>query len=206
MSKDVADGVNKLLAGVMTNGTGTRARDLRRPPAGRQDGHDRQQRGGLVRRLHPGDRRRRDDLDRQPQEAVHQEPGGQGGRRVPPAAASRATGFRPPNIYLEGSGSGDAGMKIWKPTMEKYLADVPRTSFKSPPSRIQNGKMVAVPSRFGLGIKAYTKKLEKAGFTVDTNYVYSDGVPRGGFVGWSPGSGSRVAAVQHHLQALLPGP
>jgi beta-lactam-binding protein with PASTA domain len=52
--------------------------------------------------------------------------------------------------------------------------------------------MVDVPSRFGLGIKAYTKKLEKAGFTVDTNYVYSDGVPRGGFVGWSAGSGSRA--------------
>ncbi|HYI54855.1 MAG TPA: hypothetical protein VEX57_12875, partial [Microlunatus sp.] len=49
-----------------------------------------------------------------------------------------------------------------------------------------------VPSRFGLGIKAYTKKLEKAGFTVDTNYVYSDGVPRGGFVGWSASSGSRA--------------
>jgi beta-lactam-binding protein with PASTA domain len=43
-----------------------------------------------------------------------------------------------------------------------------------------------------LGIKAYTKKLEKAGFTVDTNYVYSDSVPRGGFVGWSASSGSRV--------------
>ena len=59
-------------------------------------------------------------------------------------------------------------MKIWKPIMEKYLADVPKTSFKSPPSRIENGKMIDVPSRFGLGIKAYTKKLEKAGFTVDT--------------------------------------
>jgi beta-lactam-binding protein with PASTA domain len=103
-------------------------------------------------------------------------------------------GYRIPstNTYLEGSGSGDSGMKIWKPTMEKYLADVPKTSFKSPPSRIEKGKMVDVPSRFGLGIKAYTKKLEKAGFTVDTNYVYSDGVPRGGFVGWSASSGSRA--------------
>ena len=116
-------------------------------------------------------------------------------------------GYRIPstNTYLEGSGSGDSGMKIWKPTMEKYLADVPRTSFKSPPSRIEKGKMVAVPSRFGLGIKAYTKKLEKAGFSVETQYVYSDpcraAVSRAGRREGCPGR-----SVQHDLQALLEGP
>ena len=62
ISKDVADGMNRLLSSVMTKGTGTRAPTCRRPAAGRQDRHHRQQRGGLVRRLHPADRRRRDDL------------------------------------------------------------------------------------------------------------------------------------------------
>ena len=45
----------------------------RRPRPGRQDRHDRQQRGRLVRGLHAQDRRRRDDLDRQQAEALHQE-------------------------------------------------------------------------------------------------------------------------------------
>ena len=49
--------------------------DRRRSPAGRQDGHHRQQRGGLVRRLHPAGRGRRDDQHRQHPRAV---PEGQG--------------------------------------------------------------------------------------------------------------------------------
>ncbi|MDN5805036.1 MAG: hypothetical protein L0H26_10720, partial [Microlunatus sp.] len=57
----------------------------------------------------------------------------------------------------------------------------------------EEGKMVKGPSRYGLGSKAYTKKLEKAGFTVETSYVYSDQVPRGGWIGWSVSSGTRVA-------------
>ncbi len=51
---------------------------------GRQDRHHRQQRGGLVRRLHPRDRRGGDDLDRQPAQAVREDEEGQGGRRLPP--------------------------------------------------------------------------------------------------------------------------
>ena len=64
--------------------------------------------------------------------------GGVKGYRVP------STGF-----YLQGSGSGDAGMKIWKPVMEKYFKQIPATSFKAPPKRIQVGKQVrgAQPER-----------------------------------------------------------
>jgi membrane peptidoglycan carboxypeptidase len=191
MSKDVADGMNKLLAGVMKNGTGTRARTSDgRPQAGKTgtiDSNEAVWFAGYtpdvtgVAMISIDNTKRPFITSRAAKNAGEFRRQGVKGYRIPST-----------NTYLEGSGSGDSGMKIWKPTMEKYLADVPRTSFKSPPSRIEKGKMIDVPSRFGLGIKAYTKKLEKAGFTVDTQYVYSDSVSRGGFVGWSASSGSRA--------------
>jgi membrane peptidoglycan carboxypeptidase len=191
MSKDVADGMNKLLAGVMKNGTGTRARTSDgRPQAGKTGSIDSNEAVWFagytpdvagVAMISIDNTKKPFIKSRAAKNAGEFRRQGVKGYRVP------STG-----VYLEGSGSGDSGMKIWKPTMEKYLVDVPRTSFKSPPSRIEKGKMVDVPSRFGLGIKAYSKKLEKAGFTVDTNYVYSDSVARGGFVGWSVSSGSKA--------------
>jgi membrane peptidoglycan carboxypeptidase len=183
--------MNKLLAGVMKNGTGTRARTSDgRPQAGKTgtiDSNEAVWFAGYtpdvtgVAMISIDNTKRPFIKSRAAKNAGEFRRQGVKGYRIPST-----------NTYLEGSGSGDSGMKIWKPTMEKYLADVPRTSFKSPPSRIEKGKMIDVPSRFGLGIKAYTKKLEKAGFTVDTQYVYSDSVSRGGFVGWSASSGSRA--------------
>jgi membrane peptidoglycan carboxypeptidase len=94
-------------------------------------------------------------------------------------------------VLLEGSGSGDAGAKIWKPVMTSYLKKVPDTSFKAPSHKIQVGKQVQVPSLFGLGIQAATKKLEKAGFTVQRRSVYSNSTV-GTFLGWSPGGGATL--------------
>ncbi|MGI3784965.1 MAG: hypothetical protein ACRYG2_29755, partial [Janthinobacterium lividum] len=42
-------------------------------------------------------------------------------------------------LYLEGSGSGDAGRRIWKPAMESYLKDVSPESFPSPPADLVHG-------------------------------------------------------------------
>jgi membrane peptidoglycan carboxypeptidase len=191
MSKDVADGMNKLLASVMTKGTGRRAMTADgRPQAGKTgtiDSNEAVWFAGYtpdvagVAMISIDNTRKPFVKSKKAKAAGDFRRSGVKGYRVP------STGF-----YLEGSGSADAGMKIWKPTMEKYLADVPRTSFKKPPARIERGKLVDVPSRFGLGVKAYTKKLEKEGFTVDTTYIYSDSVSRGGFIGWSASSGSRV--------------
>jgi membrane peptidoglycan carboxypeptidase len=94
-------------------------------------------------------------------------------------------------IFLEGSGSGDAGAKIWKPVMTSYLKKVPNTSFKAPSRSIQVGKQVQVPSLFGLSIASATKKLEKAGFTVERRSVYSNSTV-GTFLGWSAGNGTRI--------------
>jgi membrane peptidoglycan carboxypeptidase len=95
------------------------------------------------------------------------------------------------DVYLQGSGSGDAGQKIWKPVMAKYFKQIPRTSFKAPPRKIQVGKQVRVPGLYGLSAGAGKRKLEKAGFNVETAYVYSNAA-RGSFLGWSPGPGRVV--------------
>jgi hypothetical protein len=108
---------------------------------------------------------------------------------------SGVRGYRVPStgVYLEGSGSGDAGLKIWKPVMEKYFQQIPKTAFNQPPRKIQVGEQVRVPNLNGLSIAAATRKLERLGFTVEQQYVYSDGVPRYGFMGWSPGSGDWIS-------------
>ncbi|GAA1426192.1 transglycosylase domain-containing protein [Microlunatus lacustris] len=95
------------------------------------------------------------------------------------------------NVFLQGSGSGDAGRLIWKPVMESYLKKVPNTSFKAPSREVQVGKQVRVPSLFGLSIAAATKKLEKEGFTVERRRVYSNSTV-GSFLGFSPSSNARV--------------
>ena len=54
-------------------------------------------------------------------------------RRLGLFRRSGVKGYRVPStgVYLEGSGSGDAGMKIWKPVMQKYFQQIPKTSFTS---------------------------------------------------------------------------
>jgi len=108
---------------------------------------------------------------------------------------SGVKGYRVPStgVYLEGSGSGDAGMKIWKPVMQKYFQQIPKTGFSQPPRKIQVGKQVRVPSLNGLSIAAATRKLERRGFTVEKQYTYSDKVPKFGFIEWSPGPGSWIS-------------
>ena len=192
ISKDVADGMNKLLAGVMRKGTGRRAMTSDgRPQAGKTgtiDSNEAVWFAGYtpeiagVAMISIDNTRKPFIKSRKARQAGEFRRGGVKGYRVP------STGF-----YLEGSGSADAGMKIWKPTMERYLVDVPRTGFKAPPSKIERGKQVRVPSLFGLGIAGATKKLEKAGFTVERSWSYSDQVPRGGFIGWSPAPGSSIS-------------
>src|SRR3954471_7519293 len=76
--------------------------------------------------------------------------------------------------------------------MQQYFKTIPRTKFDDPPKRIETGKKVTVPYVGNLSISAATKKLQKAGFDVSTQYVYSSR-PRYTFLGWSPGAGSRVS-------------
>ena len=84
-------------------------------------------------------------------------------------------------------------MKIWKPVMSSYLKNKPKTSFKTPPSKILHGKITEVPGISGMSIAAAEKKLRKEGFGVVRQFVYSNSTPKYGFIGWSPSSGARIS-------------
>jgi membrane peptidoglycan carboxypeptidase len=188
VDKDVADGVNKVLKSVVDKGTGKRAKIYDgRAIAGKTGtinsneavwfaGYTPEIAGVAMISI---DNTKRPFAKRGP---GYYRRGGVKGYRVP------STG-----VYLEGSGSGDAGMKIWKPVMQKYFQQIPRTGFNQPPRKIDVGRQVKVPSLRGLSVAAGTRKLERLGFTVDKRYVYNDKVPKYGFIGWSPSPGSWIS-------------
>ncbi|MET0695295.1 MAG: transglycosylase domain-containing protein, partial [Propionibacteriaceae bacterium] len=138
MPEDVADGVNKMLAGVMTNGTGQKAAtDDRRPQAGKTGtissneavwfaGYTPEIAGVAM-----------ISIDNRKKPFIKTD----AARR---AGDFRSTGVKrytvpSTGVYLEGSGSADAGRKIWKPAMNTYLKDIPATPFVEPPFSITGG-------------------------------------------------------------------
>jgi membrane peptidoglycan carboxypeptidase len=188
VDKDVADGVNKVLKSVVDKGTGKRAKIY--------DGRDIAGKTGTINSNEAvwfagytpeiaGVAMISVDNTKRPF-VKH----GKGYYR-----RSGVKGYRVPStgVYLEGSGSGDAGMKIWKPVMQRYFQQIPKTGFNQPPRKIQVGRQVRVPSLRGLSVAAATRKLERMGFTVERRFVYSDNVPKYSFMNWSPGPGSTIS-------------
>lgn len=186
MDSDVADGVNKVLKSVIKKGTGTRALV--------RDGRDQAGKTGTIDSAEAvwfagytpkiaGVAMISIDNQMKPFRK------GKAGFRK-----NGVTGYRVPSSdrVLEGSGSGDSGQYIWKPVMQEYFKRIPRTKFDEPPAKIRAGKKVTVPYVGNLSIAAATKKLKKEGFDVATQYVYSNR-PKYSFLGWTPGSGSRVS-------------
>jgi membrane peptidoglycan carboxypeptidase len=183
IDKDVADGVNKMLGSVMTRGTGLRAMTSDgRPQAGKTGTIDSNEAVWFAGYTPEIAGVAMISIDNQ--KAPFQK--GKANFR-----SRGVKNYRLPEsgTFLEGSGSGDAGMKIWKPTMERYLRNVPATDFNEPSSAVQRGKRVEIPDLSGLGVSEATKKLEDAGFTVETQYTYSS-QPAGSFLGFSPSVGS----------------
>ncbi len=141
ISEDVANAMNSLLSGVVTSGTGRRAMTADgRPQAGKTGtidsnaavwyiGYTPQIAGAAMISI---------DNTRKP--FIRTSSGYQRGLKnytVP------STG-----LYLEGSGSGDAGQDIWKPAMQKYLAGKPAESFGTPPASLVYGQNT-YGSRYG---------------------------------------------------------
>ena len=142
VSKDVADGVNKVLKSVMDRGTGRTVKIYNGHSMAGKTGTTESNKAVWFAGYTPEiaavsmisyDKRRKP--------FINKARSGIKGYTIP------STGF-----YLNGSGSGDAGVKIWKPVMEKYLKSVPKTKFNQPPRRIQVGKQVRVPSLYGMSI------------------------------------------------------
>ncbi|HET9646693.1 MAG TPA: transglycosylase domain-containing protein [Microlunatus sp.] len=133
ISEDVANAMNSLLGKVMTAGTGRRAMTADgRPQAGKTGtidsnaavwfvGYTPQIAGAAMISI---------DNTRQPflQSAY-------GSRRGLKGYTVPSTG-----LYLEGSGSGDAGRRIWKPAMQQYLAGKKVESFAAPPASLVSGQ------------------------------------------------------------------
>ena len=188
VDKDVADGVNKILKSVVDNGTGKRAKiyDGRHiaGKTGTIDSNEAVWFAGYTPEIAGVAMISIDNTKRPFRKS------GSGYYR-----GSGVKGYRVPStgVYLEGSGSGDAGSKIWRPVMQKYFQQVPKTSFNQPPRKIQVGEQVRVPNLSGLGVAAATRKLERQGFTVERQFVYSDKVPKYGFMGWSPSPGDWIS-------------
>ncbi len=136
MSKDVADGMNKLLASVMTKGTGARARTSDgRPQAGKTgtiDSNEAVWFAGYTPEIAGVAMISIDNT----QQAVHAQ-----ARRDSGAAASRATGCRRRASTWRAPAAATPGMKIWKPAMERVSAERSRRpASRAPPSRIESGK------------------------------------------------------------------
>ncbi|HEX8508412.1 MAG TPA: transglycosylase domain-containing protein [Propionibacteriaceae bacterium] len=135
ISKSVADGVNKMLRYVMTNGTGRRVvTSDNRPQAGKTGtinsneavwfaGYTPEVAGVAM-----------ISIDNRKQPFIKTKKA----RRAGEFRRSGVKRYRVPStgVLLEGSGSGDPGMKIWKPTMDAYLDDLPETDFHQPPRRL----------------------------------------------------------------------
>ncbi|MGJ3508096.1 transglycosylase domain-containing protein [Enemella sp. A6] len=172
MPPEVADGVNELLQGVMSSGTGTRVRiPGGYPQAGKTGttdsnaavwfaGYTPEMTGVAmiaVDKTHPYWKDKRKSLKY---------------KRL-------STG-----VSLEGSGSGDAG-RIYTPAMAKALEGKPKTKFTAVKPGAFKPKMVKVPDVSGLGPQDAQIKLENAGFTVIkvTRYHSSR---KGTYLGISP--------------------
>ncbi len=124
ISTDVASTMDSLLSSVVTNGTGARARTADgRPQAGKTGTIDSNAAVWYV--------------GYTPQIA------GAAMISIDKERSSRTSlkGYTVPSsgLYLEGSGSGDAGRRIWKPAMEAYLKGKPKESFPTPPADLVRG-------------------------------------------------------------------
>jgi membrane peptidoglycan carboxypeptidase len=182
---EVADGVNKILKSVMDRGTGTRAKvyngyDMA-GKTGTIDSNEAVWFAGYTPEIASV---AMISIDNTRKPFRKKKPG------------FRRTGVKnytvpSTDVFLQGSGSGDAGRLIWKPVMQSYLKKVSNTSFKAPPREVQVGKQVRVPSLYGLSISAATTRLEKEGFTVERRQVYSRSAV-GTFLGFSPNSNASV--------------
>ncbi len=134
MTADAANAMNALLGGVMTQGTGQRAATSdRRPQAGKTGTIDSNQAVWFVGYTPEVAGAAMISIDNTRAPFIR----GRAGYK-----SSGVKNYRVPStgVYLSGTGSGDAGEQIWKPVMEKYLADKPSTAFEPAPPSLVTGR------------------------------------------------------------------
>jgi membrane peptidoglycan carboxypeptidase len=99
---------------------------------------------------------------------------------------STLKGLRLPasGYYLSGSGGGDAGQEIYRPSMSAALRGKPKTSFNAVGREITEGRPVTIPEVSGKSPEAAKAALEDAGFNVD-RITRTSNNPAGTYLGIS---------------------
>lgn len=176
--KDVADGVNDLLQGVM-DGTGKAARlDNGRPAAGKTGTTNDNEAlwfAGYTPQI-AGVSSIAEDLDKPRFKKANRPPNG-----------LKNFYLQHSNHALKGSGGDDAGSGIWKPAMETALKGKPKKGFQSYDQKnddSQSDKQIKLPDVSDMQPKKATNKLEDAGFKVTRTWRYSR-EPEGKFLHFS---------------------
>ena len=108
-------------------------------------------------------------------------------------------------VYLEGSGSGDAG-RIYKVAMKDAMAGRPDRPFTKPSDEVLNGKMATVPDTSGMSLSEAKVTISKVGFGTITTQEYSDWAPAGSYIGSFPRGGSRARLGQPVYLTVSAGP
>jgi membrane peptidoglycan carboxypeptidase len=177
ISKDVADGVNSILQGVM-QGSGTGARAALpdgRPQAGKTGTTDENQAvwfAGYTPDL-AGVASIAEDVTQKPFKKPNDRAGGLLGYQLD-------TG-----IYIEGSGGGDAGEGIWEPAMRKALKGIEPSDFADyRNSDTSKDNVVEVPAACDMSRQNGTDALETAGFSVIPTSIHSNSAA-GSWLGFS---------------------
>ncbi|HIT74914.1 MAG TPA: penicillin-binding protein [Candidatus Avipropionibacterium avicola] len=184
MKQEVADGVNKLLHGVMS-GTGSRATIPGGYPQAGKTGTTEENQAVWFAGYTP-EVAGIAMIAKDKTASVFKKDSSGKAERNGIKGLTLKTGF-----YLEGSGGGDAGARLYTPAMAAALDGRPKTDFVEPPKVITEPKQVEVPSVSGLSVQQATEKLTGAGFMVYTRRSYNS-APAGTFLGISPGPGSKV--------------
>jgi membrane peptidoglycan carboxypeptidase len=124
ISTDVASAMDSLLSSVVTKGTGARARTADgRPQAGKTGTIDSNAAVWYVGYTPQIAGAAMISIDRE---------------RSSMTSLKNYT-VKSSGLYLEGSGSGDAGRHIWKPVMDEYLKGKPKEAFPTPPANLVRG-------------------------------------------------------------------
>lgn len=175
LDEDVADGMNELLQGVMTRGTGVRAA-IGRPAAGKT--------GTTNRRVSVWFVGYTPDLST----AVW------AGNPSPPKAGyplfNRVIGGR----YYDDVCGGCLPGPIWQQMMSAALEDVPPTPFTQAGQEIRSGAAITVPSVSGASVEQAKAVLRDAQLSpvVSSGSVYATYAPAGTVAYSYPGTGSSV--------------
>ncbi|MDQ1626266.1 MAG: hypothetical protein QOI54_10 [Actinomycetota bacterium] len=189
LDQGVADGMNQLLQGVMTSGTGVRAA-ISRPSAGKTGTTNSRVSVWFV--------------GYTPELATAVWAGNPSPPRGGYPLVNRLIGGR----YYGNVCGGCLPGPIWRQTMTTALRNTPPSSFSTAPSDVVQGKPTPVPNVSGMAPKQARAALRKAGFDPLTasQQVFVDFAPAGTVAYTSPGNGAAAYQGQTVTIYISAGP